>query len=151
MRFSYILTIIFLLTMSCANNHLMLGAKLDADCMELPGKIMIPTGSFEKECRVSSGGINYSVVINDEREIIYISTNDPQFQIKEIKIGDRVRNGNLDKVKTIPGWGKCLKVNRDWYAGFGFNEDVTENSRIQWFFQYSFEDGNNSLFKNLSY
>ena len=102
--------------------------------------LLTSANQLEKALLIEVDSIKYSVTLNENMTIKYISTSDENFETKEhLRVGYKYFQINPGKIvsKTYDskGWGKFLKLQSGWYAVFGFEQPINSNSSIQFFFK----------------
>ena len=85
--------------------------------------------------------------MSNDNTIVFISTNDSTFSINDIKIGDCISSFcdinkidfQIDNKNFTPGWGYYIPINNEWFVALDFKEKPDKNSKVQFFFKYSFD------------
>lgn len=144
----FLILIQFCLFSCKAQKGINIGSKIEQN-MKGNSKILIPSGALVNSVTYLYNNNSFTLGINDDNSLVYISTVDPNFKIEGFKINDDISKiYENSKVKYAIGWGYYIQIDSDWYAGFDINSKPTKLSKIQWFFKYRFIEGNKNLFKN---
>jgi len=106
--------------------------------------LMINSATLEPSIEVLINGIDFSIVENETKEIIYWSTNDKEFSTPEgysvgmnwSKIPQKLKN----KTEKMNGWGYFIRLNSGWQLGFCEGSSCTETypnntSKVKWIFK----------------
>lgn len=136
--------IMFLPIYGLTQLNLEIGAKIGKSTT----KIFIPNGSLIDSYIVLSDSIEYTLGVNKQSELVFISTSDPKFSVEGTKIGDFIIGlENENKIGYITGWGYYIQLNENWYAGFDCKSKPKENSKIEWIFSYKFQKNKSNIFR----
>ena len=130
---------------SCGSskNHIELNTHINRSKYNVNYKMLIPSGDFVDSFDYTINNVTYSVSLSLRNKVIYLSTNDNDFIIDELRINNPVSDKYLTKeFKYRPGWGYYLPLRDGWYAGFDFKNKPTKESVIIWFFKYDFTNKN---------
>jgi len=132
---------------SCSSQKsINLGYKMNENSQST-SKILIPSGALVDAVTSQYNNNSFTIGVNDNKTVVYISTIDPNFEIKGFKINDDISKiFESSKVHYTIGWGYYIKIDSDWYAGFDISSKPNKNSKIQWLFNYKFSEGSRNLF-----
>lgn len=132
---------------SCSSQtSIKLGNKMNENSQST-SRILILSGALVNAVTSQHNSNSFTIGVNDNKTVVYISTIDPNFEIKGFKINDDISKiFESSKVHYIIGWGYYIKIDSDWYAGFDISSKPNKNSKIQWFFKYKFSEGSRNLF-----
>ncbi len=138
--YSKILLALSLFILSCQNNEITLGSKLENK--EFNKRVLAPTISFIPSTNIKINDIEYIIGVNSDQEISYVSTTNSNFRVDGLTINSKLGDieNDINQVKHIPGWGYYIEVNSEWYAGFDFQMKPNRGSKIKWFFKYHFSN-----------
>lgn len=101
----------------------------------------LPNGALIKSFSIIEKNIEYTVGVSSNNRIIYISTRDENFTIYGLKINNQLPESYFDKtLEYRAGWGYYIEIDSGWYAGFDFQTKPNIESKIQWFFQFDFNN-----------
>jgi hypothetical protein len=106
--------------------------------------LMITSSNLKPSKEVLINGIDFTIVENEKKEIIYWSTNDNNFQTPEgysvgmnwSKIPQELKNS----IGKMTGWGYYINLNSGWQLGFCEGSTCTDSdpnnlSNIKWIFK----------------
>lgn len=101
----------------------------------------MPNGTLVPSVSIDNNNIEYTIGLSPNNRIIYIGTRDKKFTINGLKINSPLPKSYFDGIfGYIIGWGYYKKIDSGWYAGFDFQTKPNEESKIQWFFQFDFDN-----------
>ena len=102
---------------------------------------LLVTASQTQQCdEVLINEKKFSICFTNESktDVEYIFTNDMTYQTKErVKVGDtysNVKTKTSEDIVDYEGWGKMLYLPSDWIAVFGYDEEITDSSKVQFLF-----------------
>ena len=127
------------------SQNIELGSKIDT--LESDSYIILPNNCLTKHITLKENGIKYNLGLSNDNTIVFISTNDSTFSINDIKIGDCISSFcdinkidfRIDNKNFTPGWGYYIPINNEWFVALDFKEKPDKNSKVQFFFKYSFD------------
>jgi hypothetical protein len=103
--------------------------------------IYVPNGSLIKSFSIIKNHIEYKIGISSNNRIIYICTTDEKFSIKGLKINDILPDSFFkNQFGYRLGWGYFIEIDSGWYAGFNYQTKPNIESKIEWFFQFDFNN-----------
>lgn len=133
--------ILLTIIISCKSVNLTLGEKYSSKKgVRNIEKIFLPNNTYANSFDVVNNDILFKIGLNEESEIIFITTKDLNFKTNGFKIDDEIgKELNKKEKEKIEGWGQFILLDTGWYVGFDDKEIVNENSKIKWFFKFNFK------------
>jgi|SRR5690606_34956400 len=142
-----IIIITLLTIISCTTVNLSIGETYSIkNGMQKPEKIFLPNSTYANSIDVISKDIVFKIGLNKENKIIFITTNDLNFETNGFKINYTMgKEFNKKGKEQIQGWGQFILLDSGWYAAFDYKDTINENSKIKWFFKFDFSESNAKL------
>ena len=105
---------------------------------DIDKSVLTPDNNFVPAFDTTFNNITYTVGVANNT-IIFVSTNDPDFHLDNMKIGGYVKNKYKESdIMKRTGWGRFIKLNDDWYAATS-SQTKNDDFIIEWFFKYNFD------------
>jgi len=102
------------------------------------GKLYVfPPYSLQDRIKFTVDSIQFNGAVTEDKEIIFVSTSDPDFTIngkKYIGLPFSYLENKADAI-TLLGWGSYVKINEEWYAAFDYKAPPTNSSRVAFVFK----------------
>ena len=135
--YHYLLVAILLLSQSCTTVKApILGQKIYLG--DIDKSVLTPDNNLVPAFDTTFNNITYTVGVANNT-IIFVSTNDPDFHLDNMKIGGYVKNKYKESdIMKRTGWGRFIKLNDDWYAATS-SQTKNDDFIIEWFFKYNFD------------
>jgi len=132
----YVFCLIFIMMQLSCFSQLQLGNKLNSKNIVQKQKILISPSQIQDGYIIENNNVIYSVCVNYNDEIYFISTEDPNFKHQELHVGSLFKEIKNVKIKQkINGWGYVIENDSDWK--YVFRTSIIKNSsRITFFFKY---------------
>jgi hypothetical protein len=99
---------------------------------------LFPPFGFQNKIVFEVNKKKFTGAVKDgSKEIIFLSTTDPDFVVNKKKyIGLPLSSfSNKNDITIIMGWGGYIKVTRDWYAGFD-DRKLSDSSKVRFLFKF---------------
>lgn len=101
--------------------------------------ILIPYDRLVKRDVIYVDSCEINVVHSEDNSIEYISCNDSSFCVEGIRPGakfpDKLKGKELEYLR---GWGYYVNITGNWYAGFDYNIEPTDTSKVLFVFWFNF-------------
>lgn len=128
--------LIIILFISCSNNltinKIKIGMKINKEIAKSPTGISLLTShsNFAPTYEITLNGILYTIAINDQKEIIYLDTIDPDFKTEEgfnMKTTFKEIFAKTNQVKKEPDWAFYIPLKSGWNAAFKISRSESES------------------------
>lgn len=156
-----ILLLVVLLTLTCSikqkdtmlSLNQILTDKLykQYDIKETKYNILVNAAQYYKALEVIIENIEYTIAVNESKEIVYISTKSDKFKTKEGLFIDSSLKECLQKSKNEllreKGWAYYIELESGWYAGFQEDKNnilappPNDSIKVAWFFKKTSYNG----------
>jgi len=121
-----------------------LGQQLPDNAIAKNELVLVSSAQLQKSYKVTQNGIEYSVTVNSDNLINFITTNSVKFKTLEgASVGimlSELREYTSQRIIVEAGWGYYIELPSGWNAAFCLGKGCTsnplkENSKVSWYFK----------------